>query len=345
MCIMTIALQLVLSVILSIHACNIVSLAEASRSNIQTPALTYERKLFERFKERYHKRYTGVSEEEFRYEVFKENVRRARMLDRSGRIEAEFGVTKFSDLTVQEFRYHYANALPSWSFEWANGVADVPEGGIHSEEFDWRTHGAVTRVKDQGQCGSCWAFSTVANIESQWFLHKGELLSLSEQQLVDCDRTDSGCNGGWMSSAFRSVMSMGGLESDATYSYHPWRGKCHMDRYQFVAYVNGTINLPRNERKLAAWLEQKGPISVAINADLLQFYTGGILDPLDQNCPSSGINHAVLLVGFGTSILETPFWTVKNSWGKDWGEEGYFRIRRGVGACGINKYAITSIVH
>ncbi|TPP62395.1 Secreted cathepsin L 1 [Fasciola gigantica] len=213
--------------------------------------------------------------------------------------------------------------------------------------FDWRTKGAVTEVKDQGYCGSCWAFGTVGNIETQWFLKNGTLLSLSVQQLLDCDEKDEACNGGLPEWAFPQIIKMGGLMSEKAYPYEARKeSSCHLVNKNITAKIDDWAQLPKNETKLAAWLAQNGTITVGINANFLQFYLGGISHPPHFLCSDEGLDHAVLLVGYGvSSILSRPYWIVKNSWGLGWGESGYFRLYRGDGTCGINADATTSIIY
>ncbi|CAH8493569.1 unnamed protein product [Dicrocoelium dendriticum] len=260
---------------------------------------------------------------------------------------AIYGISKFADLTEKEFQKIYANMKRPPP----RRAISVPS---HSEpnrvslplRFDWRTKGAVTPVKDQGACGSCWAFSVTGNIEGQWFLKTNQPVSLSEQQLLDCDSKDEACNGGLPEWAFEAVQQMGGLMSESDYPYKAEKEKtCKLSRPNMVAYINDSLELPSDEFQLANWLSIHGPISVGINANFLQFYLGGVSHPPHILCSKEGLDHAVLIVGYGfTSFWHSPYWIVKNSWGNTWGEDGYFRVYRGDGTCGINADATSSII-
>ncbi|MBN3282329.1 CATF protein, partial [Polyodon spathula] len=164
-------------------------------------------------------------------------------------------------------------------------------------EWDWRDHGAVTPVKDQGMCGSCWAFSVIGNIEGQWYLRRGSLLSLSEQELVDCDRLDQACRGGLPSNAYEAIENLGGLETETDYNYTGHKQSCGFSRNKTTLF-----SLPSEERErenIAAWLAKNGPVSVALNAFAMQFYRKGVSHPLKIFCNPWMIDHAVLLVGYG----------------------------------------------
>jgi len=208
---------------------------------------------------------------------------------------------------------------------------------------DWRAAGVVTPVKSQGQCGSCWAFSTVAAVESWVALHGGGLLDLSEQELVDCDPVDHGCVGGDLEDPFRYVSSKKGLLLEASYPYESAAGQCapppHQPRF---GNVSGCLKIPRgDEEAIRAAVCQKGPVCVGLHAgESFHRYSGGVFD--DPQC-GTHLNHGVLIVGYGTSEEDGPFWLLKNSWGTHWGEGGYMRMRRagpGDGVCGINLYAV-----
>lgn len=215
----------------------------------------------------------------------------------------------------------------------------------------------VTPVKDQASCGSCWAFSVTGAIESANAVAGKGLVGLSEQQLVDCSHAcctvanqqvcNSGCGGGWMWNAMYDVIAWGGLESETAYPYTAMDGACQMKNdTKFSGSLRNYTCLsnpdPADEDAMAAILVQKGPLSVAINADMVMSYTGGIITPGDS-CPGTYLNHAVLIVGYGEED-GTKYWIVKNSWGSGWGEEGYFRLERGVGACGINNAVVAVLV-
>jgi C1A family cysteine protease len=213
-------------------------------------------------------------------------------------------------------------------------------------EVDWTTKGVVAPVKNQGSCGSCWAFSAVGSLESAYALKTGQLVEFSEQELVSCDDNDYGCQGGLMDSAFDWIeRSSSGLCSETDYPYSSGvssaKGECLKNTCTPVpdSVPKGYVDVPANEAALLAAIAQHGPASVAIEADqsAFQFYHSGVLT---GPC-GTHLNHGVLLVGYGVDAASgTPFWKVKNSWGAGWGEAGFVRIQRGKrwplgGECGI----------
>jgi len=192
-------------------------------------------------------------------------------------------------------------------------------------------------VKNQGFCGSCWAFSAVGAIESIHFIKTGKLDRFSEQQLVDCDKgTNQGCNGGFEYLGMDYV-AKNGIELENDYKYTAQDGKCKFDAKKVAYKISGyAMVTPENSNKLAdSVTTQPTAVAVQADSDYFQFYTGGVID--DEGC-GTWLNHAILAVGFEAKA-ETPFWIVKNSWGEDWGEDGYVKIlketKSGKGICGI----------
>jgi len=242
------------------------------------------------------------------------------------------GVNQFAHLNQQE----YADAFLGFKQQ----SAERPSVGVHEasdsvpNSVDWTSKGAVTPVKNQGQCGSCWAFSTTGSLEGANFLASGHLVSLSEQELVDCDHVDQGCNGGLMDNGFNFVKNSG-LCTEGSYPYVARREttgrKCDScDVAISAGSVTGYVDV-RGESDLKSAVAQQ-PVSVAIEADQqsFQLYQSGVLT---GECGTQ-LDHGVLAVGYG-SEHGTDYWKVKNSWGASWGEEGYVRIERGVNKCGI----------
>jgi len=206
--------------------------------------------------------------------------------------------------------------------------------------WDWRQWGKVTSVKNQGKCGSCWAFSATGAVESLWAISNHTLIDLSEQELVDCSSNfgNSGCQGGWMNNAF-DFIQQNGLTSEANYPYTATNGTCN---YTLAAQSNITridgYQVP--VANSSVWLEISlltNPVSVAVQADqkIWQLYKGGVVT---KNC-GTDLDHGVLVVGYN-SVVQTPYFIVKNSWGTQWGEQGYIRIgvQDGAGVCGIQMY-------
>ncbi len=205
-------------------------------------------------------------------------------------------------------------------------------------EWDWTTKGAVTPVKNQGQCGSCWSFSTTGSLEGAYYIKYNDLQSFSEQELVSCDTSDNGCNGGWMDAAFDWVKSNGGITTEASYPYTSGTGStgsCKTSGYTNNANVAPSSYKDVQQGSVSALMTAvyQQPVSVAIQADQAAFksYSGGVLT---GKCGTQ-LDHGVLAVGYGT-LNGVDYWKVKNSWGPSWGDSGYVLIERGSdNKCGI----------
>jgi len=272
--------------------------------------------------------------------VFKANLRRARrhqLLDPS----AEHGVTKFSDLTQQEFQEFYLGYRPNDPTSQLHNAASRPTAGDPPSTFDWRSHpGVLTPVYNQEQCGSCWAFSAVENMESQWALAGYNLTSLSVQQVVDCDTTDGGCNGGDTPTAYEYIQKAGGLESWKEYPYTAKNGRCRFDKSGVVAQITGWEYAGKNdEAKMADYLATHGPVSICVDASNWNNYKKGILPA--SKCGNQ-LDHCVLAVGYD---LDSKYWIVRNSWGTDWGvEDGFIYLEYGTNTCGLATEPTSSTV-
>lgn len=304
--------------------------------------------VFKGFMQQFNRSYSGQKEFKKRYSIFRQNMKKVHVLQQNEKGSAKYGPTKFADLTEVEFRRMLGlrpHMKPTLS---AMSPAVIPDIDLPSE-YDWRAKNVVTPVKNQGMCGSCWAFSVTGNVEGQWAIKHQELLSLSEQELVDCDTVDEGCNGGLPENAYKVINELGGLELEDDYPYDGADEKCHLDKTKMKAQVNGSVELPTDEASIAKWLVANGPISIGINANALQFYRGGVSHPLKFLCNPENLDHGMLIVGYGVHTTKylhrhQPYWTVKNSWGPDWGEDGYYRVYRGDGTCGVNTMATSAVV-
>lgn len=305
---------------------------------------------YQQFITKFQKKYKSMAEFMARYQVFKSNIKNIK----KHRTWKE-GITKFSDLTPQEFRKTYLNldfsALATVNFK----PVTVKRNPKPPKEFNWMDQKVLGEIKDQLSCGSCWAFAAMANIESQAFLKKNMTVRLSEQQMVDCDKYDSGCKGGLQENTFKWIKEHPGLMSEKDYPYTAWDDECQFDASKAIPglEVVGFKKLGNcsetycdvDEEDMRDFLLETGPLSIALNADQMQGYEGGIISGDEQSCDPDGINHAVALVGYGRDTwLQEEFWIGRNSWGENWGEEGYFRMKRGWGTCGINRYILSVLL-
>lgn len=281
----------------------------------------------------YQKAYTP-EEAAVRFRIFKDTLLRIDMQN-TEHPTATFGINKFADLTPNEFSSMYLMPNFKSGFTGANYQPVAPSVEALPISFDWRDKNAVTPVKDQGQCGSCWAFSATEEIESQWILKGNAAVELSPQQIVDCDKNDLGCSGGDTPTAYEYVIKAGGLEAEVVYPYKAKDQKCHFNstgvavkisQWQYV--VKG-----KNETEMQNSLYVAGPLSICVDADPWQTYQKGILT---KKC-GQDLDHCVLLVGYGVdSSSNLEFWSIRNSWGTDWGEDGYIRVaRNNKNLCGV----------
>jgi len=329
----------------------------------------YERELFNDYMRKFHKAYTTEEEYNMRFQNFKESLLRIHSLNRHQK--ATFALNKFSDMSKEEFSKTKLSPVKFSGEQLARSCLAKGVTAPHVDpsalptSFDWREKGVVTPVKDQGQCGSCWAFSTIGNIESQWAIKKHPLTQFSEQMLVDCSHgcsneppygavCNQGCGGGWQWNAYEDILVWGGVVTETEYPYEGVAGTCSYSKSDIQAKISNYTCLTHpnssgaDEDVMAAFLIKNGPLAIAMDASYLMDYDSGVIDPwFGWECDGTQLDHALLIVGFGVETSEifgdTPFWIIKNSWNSDWGENGYFRIYRGSGACGINN-AVSSVI-
>ncbi|XP_036443812.1 cathepsin L1-like [Colossoma macropomum] len=305
---------------------------------------------FHAWKLKFGKSYGSVEEESRRKMIWLDNhklVQEHNMLADQGIKSYRLGLNHFADMDDKEFQARYSSCLRSFNMTKAHSApAQIrPAGGADLPNYvDWRSMGYVTEVKNQQHLNSCWAFSATGALEGQMFRKRRRLVPLSEQQLVDCsqDFGNSGYNGGWPHKAFEYVMYRGGLQAEYTYPYEAEVGWCRFNPQYVMATCRSYILLPKgDEKSLQYAVATIGPISVGIGTcrPSFRFYESGVYD--EPNCSSTELNHAVLVVGYGTDSSKQDYWLVKNSYGVEWGQGGYFKIARNKNnQCGIGLYAV-----
>jgi KDEL-tailed cysteine endopeptidase len=307
-------------------------------SNAQT--LLNENEIWSRFtnfQEKFAKKYENVQELETRFSVFRENFRNIITHNADRNQSFTMGVNQFTDLTPEEFKAQMIRGLKAPVGSYGCGTFSNSASGTPTS-IDWRTKGAVTTVKDQGQCGSCWTFSSTGAMEGAWAIAKGQLIDLAEQELVDCAGLkygSMGCNGGQMEGAFKFIIENGQCAA-SSYPYTAKDGTCHS--CSAVAHATSCSDVKPNDQLSLKAAVAKQPVAVAIEADTKYFqsYSGGVLT--SSSCGTS-LDHGVLAVGYGEENGQ-KYWLVKNSWGTSWGEQGYVKIGRSestndAGICGI----------
>ncbi|CAJ1978782.1 unnamed protein product [Sphenostylis stenocarpa] len=295
----------------------------------------------EKWMAQYGKAYKDAAEKEKRFQIFKNNVQFIESFNAAGDKPFNLSINQFADLHNEEFKALLINGQKKarsmgtatvTSFKY-DSVTQIPE------TMDWRKRGAVTPIKDQGTCRSCWAFSTVATIEGLHQITTGELVSLSEQELVDCVKGGSeGCHGGYVEDAFEFIAKKGGIASETHYPYKGKDRSCGVkETHHGVARIKGYEKVPANSEKALLKAVANQPVSVYIDAGgrAFQFYYSGIFTGKCGTDP----DHAATVVGYGKVHDGTKYWLVKNSWSSEWGEKGYMRMKRNInakkGLCGI----------
>jgi len=313
--------------------------------------------MFDDFQFTHSKFYESEDEKNARYEIFKQNLL---IIDEMNMKQplAQYHISPFTDLTEKEFESYYGlnaeyfqkiQAMKELNSEQQSLIGFVPfeisgidlEAGNFStgQAFDWRNFDAVTPVKNQLRCGSCWAFAATGDMEGTWKLKTGQLVSLSEEEIISCATSALGCQGGIMSDAYEFVIKNGGISSEAQVPYAGKVTACNTTVNGTAASISGwTLLEVSSPEKLKTAVQSLGPIAVAINAYQMMFYKSGI----DVCMNSRPVNHGVLLVGYGHQNGE-DYWIIKNSWGPNWGQNGYYFISTSNKACGVPSMPMKSL--
>ena len=307
--------------------------------------------MFYDFQDKFSKKYDDVHELETRFDIFRTNVRDMIAHNANETNTFAMDINQFSDLTAEEFKERFVNSgfvknkhAMRKNVGFGSSCSDFSgTGAAVPASIDWRTKGAVTPVKDQGQCGSCWSFSASGAMEGAWFIAKGSLVSISEQELVDCAGlrySSSGCNGGQMDGAFQFAID-NGICTESSYAYtsgvSKTAGTCQ--KCSAAVTINKCFDVKSNDQLALKEAVSKQPVAIAIEADTKYFqsYASGVLTA--ATCGTS-LDHGVLIVGYGTESNGQMYWLVKNSWSTTWGDDGYVKIARSesnsdAGVCGI----------
>jgi C1A family cysteine protease len=274
-----------------------------------------------------------------RLAIFSANLDLIQQLNENSENGATFALNKFADLTPQEFRSYYNGHVASGA-----DIEELELGQVTAPPtFDWISKGKTTPVKNQEQCGSCWAFSATENIESVWMIAKdltpANFKPLAPQQIVDCDKNDGGCNGGDTPTAYEYVIKAGGQDTEASYPYKAVNQACQFKPADVEVKITGYKRITGEANMLDA-TATVSPLSICVDAAQWQFYNSGVMTP--SQCGNS-LDHCVQIAGYDTSA-NPPYWNVRNSWGTDWGMSGFIRLEYGHNTCGLADEATTAVV-
>jgi C1A family cysteine protease len=305
---------------------------------------------FESFKKEHNKVYESEEEHAKRFAIFEDNVNE---IAKKNAVNNVHGITRFADLTQDEFKFYLGVDASMVKIDPNIPVLksdNVTVGA--SGSFNWSDEGKLTAVKDQAQCGSCWAFSATETIETAWAMAGNKLTEFSPQNLVSCDKVDAGCNGGLPSNAFEFVKSQGGMCTESDYPYTSQTGNTGTCKSPLPPLSGGTISswgygqspcqgfsaCTEDTDGLIANLKKYGPMSIAIDASQWNSYTGGVMTSASCSNSPRRMDHAVQLVGYNADATE-PYWIVRNSWTTQWGESGFIKLKMGENTCGIANLA------
>jgi cathepsin F len=310
--------------------------------NLSDKKENYINRKFNEHAEKHNLTFSTNEERDARFRVFASNyLKMEKASINNDDATYTLGFNKFSTIGPKEFKRTYANLKISVS-DYANKTVKtgIKVKGAAPESFDWREKGAIGPVKDQGSCGSCWAFSAVGNLEALYHIRDGKHETISEQELVDCDKVDDGCHGGLMENAFSYAENSKGIMREVHYPYTGRHLNCKSTDKVKYGQVNRHHKFEQvTEEQLKELIYNHGPMTIAINADPLQSYEGGIINDNAEECDPDALDHGVLVVGY------TPeAWIIRNSWGKNWGENGYFRLARGQNTCGVLNYVASAVL-
>ncbi|CAF0975592.1 unnamed protein product [Rotaria sordida] len=296
------------------------------------------------FKRVHEKQYNSVEEETTRRAIWEANLAKIRKHNLEADLDIHtytLGMNRFGDMTHEEFKTQmngFRMSAKTQTDEYDRHTFLAPSNVVIPAAVDWRKQGYVTPIKDQGQCGSCWAFSATGSLEGQHFAKTKKLVSLSEQNLVDCSDKfgNMGCDGGLMDQAFQYIKANKGIDTEVSYPYEARDGKCRFKKENTGATDTGFVDIKStNESALQIAIATVGPISIGIDAsqDSFQFYSSGVYN--EPDCSSTDLDHGVLAVGYDKAGKQ-EYYIVKNSWGTSWGQEGYIWMSRNKkNQCGI----------
>lgn len=311
----------------AVCALAVVSLTEAVRPNDEGT-----RVMFQEFMDKYDRKYETEYERQFRFLQFSSSLDEIERLEKLNPL-ATFGYNHLSDRTPDELSALRGYVKPVTTPKPDN--VSQPKVEAMANEVDWRTKGVVSAVKNQEQCGSCWAFSATEEIESSWAMKGNRVPDLSPQQITSCDTQDGGCNGGNTETAYQYVKQAGGIDTASSYPYTSGNGntgRCKVKKSGFYPgiKVSGYNSVGRdNENALASAMNTDGPISVCLDASSWSYYTGGVMTSCGKQ-----VDHCVQAVGYNKNAA-TPYWIVRNSWGTGWGINGYIHLEMGKDLCAI----------